>query len=175
MQHSASTPANLDLDCDRPLTEVQSIFEPQPYTIVLQPGSSTNRVESYEFQAELYRALDDATDAVVVDLLWTDGLSNQAIAVLSAGIKKALLLGKALSFQSMNSATRQALQREWHHHRSLFLGTWNSSFAGELEQFLDGYANSLNVAEEITKPSRYFPADTERTILQAKPQTPKPA
>jgi anti-anti-sigma regulatory factor len=173
MQSSASTPVNVELDCDRPLTELQSPFESQPYTIVLQPGNSLP-IESHEFQLELYRALENATDAVVVDLLWIDGLSNQAIAILSNGIKKALILGKALSFQSMSSAARQALQREWHHHRASFLGTWNNCFAGELEQFLDYYAKPI-APEPVPQPAAYFTADVERTILQAKPCTHKPA
>ena len=173
MQSSASTPVNVELDCDRPLTEIRTHFEPQPYTIVLQPGNSIP-IESHEFQIELYQALDNATDAVVVDLLWIDGLSNQAIAILSNGIKKALMLGKALSFQSMNSAARQALQREWHCHRASFLGTWNNSFADELEQFLDYYAKPI-ATKPISRRATYFTADVEKTILQAKPCTHRPA
>ena len=110
----------------------------QPSTIVLQPRGSLEGASSPAFQADLERALDQVTDAVIVDLLWVKSMDAQGIEALVAGIQRAAALGKFLSFQSMDAQTRAALTLEWNRQRQLSYGPWNRLFKRDLERFLDG-------------------------------------
>jgi hypothetical protein len=54
-----------------------------------------------------------------------------------AGLEKATILGKSLSFQSMNPQTRTLVEAEWDRQRSIRFGAWDDVFELELERFLD--------------------------------------
>jgi hypothetical protein len=56
---------------------------------------------------------------------------------LIAGIKRAIELGKLLTFQSLDCSTRHALEAEWIRQRDLRFGTWSDLFEKDLEQFLE--------------------------------------
>jgi anti-anti-sigma regulatory factor len=111
--------------------------QPQPYTIVLQPGKGTGKVDTLELHQSIKQALEQATDAVIVDLIWVPSLNPHTMSVLIGGIQKAIAMGKSLSFQSVNSATRQILEAEQHRHHTAKFGVQQSSFAQDLEQFFD--------------------------------------
>lgn len=114
-----------------------SLSQPQPYTIVLQPGKGTGKVDILELHQAIKYALEQATDAVIVDLMWVPSLNPHALSVLVDGIQKAIAIGKSLSFRSVNSATRQILETEQHRHHTAHVGVQQSSFTQDLEQFFD--------------------------------------
>lgn len=108
-----------------------------PQTIVLQPNNDLNASCSDSFQHSLEEALDLAIDGVIVDLLWGDVTDSKGVEALVAGLEKATVLGKLLSFQSMNPQTRASVEAEWDRQRSIRFGAWNDVFEWELECFLD--------------------------------------
>lgn len=108
-----------------------------PATIVLQPNGSLDCHSSVEFQQMLEKALVLSGDGVIVDLLWVDSTDSCGVAALVAGIQQAAILGKMLSFQSMDASTRTALEIEWIRQREISFGSWSDLFGTELEQFLD--------------------------------------
>lgn len=108
-----------------------------PQTIVLQPNSDLNASCSDSFQHSLEEALDLAVEGVIVDLLWSDVTDSKGVETLVAGLEKATILGKTLSFQSMNPQTRASVEAEWDRQRDFRFGTWNDVFELKLERFLD--------------------------------------
>ncbi|MEX0269054.1 STAS domain-containing protein [Leptolyngbyaceae cyanobacterium UHCC 1019] len=107
-----------------------------PQTIVLQPNNDLSS-SSNSFQQSLEEALDLAGERVIVDFLWGDVTDSQGVEALVAGLEKATLLGKSLSFQSMNPQTRTLVEAEWDRQRHLRFGAWDDVFELELERFLD--------------------------------------
>lgn len=108
-----------------------------PQTIVLQPNNDLNASCSDSFQHSLEEALDLAVEGVIVDLLWSDVTDSKGVEALVAGLEKATILGKALSFQSMNPQTRASVEAEWDRQRDFRFGAWNDVFELKLERFLD--------------------------------------
>lgn len=108
-----------------------------PQTIVLQPNNDLNSFSSTSFQQSLEEALDLSREGVIVDFLWGDVTDSQGIEALVAGLEKATLLGKSLSFQSMNPQTRTLVEAEWDRQRCARFGAWDNVFELELERFLD--------------------------------------
>jgi hypothetical protein len=111
--------------------------ESQPHTIVLQPGHDTGTVDSLEFRQLLKQSLDEATETVVVDLIWMNSLDARTTSVLIEGIQWAIALQKSLTFKSIDRATRQMLDTEYHRQRTRMLGTMQTSFTPDLEQFCE--------------------------------------
>lgn len=109
----------------------------RPYTIVLQPSGCLDSHNSSSFQKALEDSLEKAIDGVIVDLLWVESTDADGVAALARGIQQAGLLGKQLSFQSMDMSTRIALDEEWIRQRETVFGSWNQQFGSELERFLD--------------------------------------
>ncbi|HEY9617872.1 MAG TPA: STAS domain-containing protein [Microcoleaceae cyanobacterium] len=112
-------------------------LEAKPHTIVLQPDGNLDPIRSSEFQVQLEAAIEQVTDAVIVDFLWVNSTDSQGIAALVAGIQRAATLGKAISFQSMDARTRAALEQEWNRQRQLSFGPWQDRFKDDLAQFLE--------------------------------------
>jgi len=114
--------------------------EPQPAsplkTIVLQPSGSLEQHTCVAFQSELTTALQQAQQAVIVDFLWVSSTDATGIAVLAAGIQQAAQLGKALSFHAMDIRTRLALETEWNRQQERLLGSHQSWFSSELQNYL---------------------------------------
>jgi anti-anti-sigma regulatory factor len=108
-----------------------------PQTIVLQPNNDLNSFSSTSFQQSLEEALDLAGESVIIDFLWGDATDSKGIEALVAGLEKATILGKSLSFQSMNPQTRTLVEAEWDRQRSIRFGAWDDVFELELERFLD--------------------------------------
>lgn len=115
-------------------------LETKPHTIVLQPDGNLDPISSSEFRVQLEAAIEQVTDAVIVDFLWVKSTDPQGIAALVAGIQRAATLGKAISFQSMDAQTRAAIEQEWNRQRQLSFGPWQDRFKDDLEQFLDTVA-----------------------------------
>lgn len=109
----------------------------RPYTIVLQPTGCLDSSNSISFQKALEDSLEQAIDGVIVDLLWVESTDADGVAVLAKGIQQAGVLGKQLSFQSMDVSTRIALDEEWVRQRETIFGSWSQQFGSELERFLD--------------------------------------
>ncbi|UBF26680.1 STAS domain-containing protein [Kovacikia minuta CCNUW1] len=105
--------------------------------IVLQPNGSLDSTSSSEFQSVLEESLEQVTEGVIVDLLWVESTDADGIAALVAGIQRATLLGKLLSFQAMDGQTRAALEVEWNRQREISFGPRNDLFEKDLERFLD--------------------------------------
>jgi anti-anti-sigma regulatory factor len=131
---AAQTKKTTDSPAFYPTTQPQASG---PATIVLQPNGSLDCYSSAEFQQRLEEALVLSGDGVIVDLLWVDSTDSCGVAALVAGIQQAAILGKMLSFQSMDVSTRTALEIEWIRQREISFGPWNDLFGTELEQFLD--------------------------------------
>lgn len=112
----------------------------KPHTIVLQPDGNLDPISSSQFRVQLEAAIEQVTDAVIVDFLWVKSTDPQDIAALVAGIQRAATLGKAISFQSMDAHTRAAIEQEWNRQRQLNLGPWTDRFKDDLEQFLEQLA-----------------------------------
>ncbi|MGI0487515.1 STAS domain-containing protein [Pantanalinema rosaneae CENA516] len=115
-------------------------LDPKPHTIVLQPDGNLDPTSSLEFRVQLEAAIEQVTDGVIVDFLWVNSTAPQGIAALVAGIQRAAMLGKAISFQSMDVQTRDAIEQEWNRQRQLSFGSWQDRFKDDLEQFLDQLA-----------------------------------
>ncbi|MBF2026871.1 MAG: hypothetical protein IGS48_08900 [Oscillatoriales cyanobacterium C42_A2020_001] len=109
----------------------------KPATIVLQPNGVLNQGNREHFQQTLEDALELATESVIVDLIWVNETDADGVTALVAGIEKAASLGKAISFQSMNHATRMAIEAEWDRRRAVQFGSWSDRFEAKLERFLD--------------------------------------
>jgi len=109
----------------------------RPHALVLQPNGCLDRNTSQEFQQVLQSALEQATEAVIVDLLWVDSTDAAGISALVNGMQHASALKKSLSFQSMDMRTRTALETEWNQQWERSVGSWNRLFQHDLEQFLD--------------------------------------
>jgi len=109
----------------------------KPHMVVLQPTGHLNQTTSHSFQKSLEEALETVSEVVIVDLLWVESTDAHGVAALVAGIQRATSLGKTLSFQSMDSRTRSAVEREWNRHREILLGPWKNLFKRDLEQFLE--------------------------------------
>ncbi len=112
----------------------------KPSTIVLQPNGSLDCTSSPEFQRVLEESLEHVTDAVIVDFLWIESTDVYGVSALIAGIQRAAILGKVLTFQSMDVRTRTALASEWNRQREINFGPWNDLFEKDLERFLDTLA-----------------------------------
>lgn len=111
--------------------------EQKAYSVVLQPHGCLDSVTCVAFHSALERALQQATDAVVIDFLWVDTVKAEGVAVLMAGVKLAVALGKRLSFRSIDLATRNMLEAEWENQRDMSLGAWKESYQQDFRQFLD--------------------------------------
>ncbi len=122
--------------------EITPLDSFNPRTIVLQPNNDLNSSCSDRFQRSLEEALDLATEGVIVDLLWGDVTDCKGIKALVTGLEKATVLGKSLSFQSMNPHTRTLVEAEWDRQRNLRFGSWDDVFELKLERFLE--ANNQN-------------------------------
>lgn len=107
----------------------------KPNLLILQPSGSLNQANSHKFQQELESTLEQVTDAVIVDLLWVDSTDADGIAALVAGIQRATVLGKYLSFQSMNVNAQIALETAWAQHQAITVGAWAHTFSSDLEAF----------------------------------------
>jgi hypothetical protein len=85
----------------------------------------------------LEEALEQAQTTVIVDFLWVSSLDSDAIKVLVLAMEKAVALGKMLSFHSLESSLRSAVDAEWVRRQELLYGSWNSVFQHDLEIFLN--------------------------------------
>jgi hypothetical protein len=83
--------------------------------------------------------LEQATDGVVVDLLWVGSMDAYGIAALVAGIQRATALGKQMLFQALDANSRLALETEWAHQQESSVGLWKHTFNSNLEAFLDDF------------------------------------
>ncbi|WP_421655651.1 STAS domain-containing protein [Leptothermofonsia sp. ETS-13] len=119
------------------VNSITSHQETRPNTVVLQPGGSLDCTSSLEFQRMLQESLELALEGVIVDLLWVGSTDTHGIAALAAGIHHAAMLGKMLSFHSMDVRTRAALEAEWIRQREVSVGPWNEIYGEELKGFLD--------------------------------------
>ncbi|MBM0740342.1 hypothetical protein JOY44_01695 [Phormidium sp. CLA17] len=117
--------------------EIDQTDSCNPRTIVLQPNTDLSASCSHSFQQSLEEALDLAVEGVIVDLLWGDVTDFNGVKALVAGLEKATVLGKSLSFQSMNPQTRASVETEWDRQRNLRFGAWDDVFESKLERFLD--------------------------------------
>ena len=123
-------------DAPRQLTLVPDI---KPTILVLQPNGALNEATSRDFQHELEQALEQATETVMVDFLWVEAIDAHGITALVAGLQRAAALGKFLSFQSMDTDSRLALENAWAHQQEKEAGAWTHTFSSKLELFLDNF------------------------------------
>lgn len=130
--HSTKCVSNVSLE------RLDAVPEMSQNTIVLQPNGPLDHATSSEFQKALEGSLEQATDSVIVDLLWVNATDSYGIAALVAGMERAATLGKYLSFQAMDTVVRRALESAWERQRESSFGPWNDVFGNELELFLDG-------------------------------------
>lgn len=119
------------------LLEINQPDSFNPRTIVLQPNNDLNASCSDSFQRSLEEALELAVEGVIVDLLWGNVTDCKGVEALVMGLEKATILGKSLSFQSMNPQTRTLVEAEWDRQRDLRFGAWDDVFELELERFLE--------------------------------------
>ena len=113
----------------------------RPSFLVLQPDGSLNQANSSDFQHGLESILEQATDGVVVDLLWVGSLDAYGIAALVAGIQRATALGKRMLFQALDANNRLALETEWAQQQESSIGAWKHTFDSNLEAFLDDFTH----------------------------------
>jgi anti-anti-sigma regulatory factor len=109
---------------------------PLPKTVVLQPRGYLDQKQGLAFQATLERALRQATQTVIVDLLWIEAIDRTGLQILKAGMQLAAALGKVLSFQPANATVLTVLQPEWTTLRASQLGNWAEVWHEELDNFL---------------------------------------
>jgi anti-anti-sigma regulatory factor len=110
--------------------------QPLPKTVVLQPRGCLDQKQGLAFQATLERALRQATQTVIVDLLWIEAIDRTGLQILKAGMQLAAALGKVLSFQPANATVLTVLQPEWTTLRTSQLGNWAEVWHEELDNFL---------------------------------------
>ena len=113
----------------------------KPRFLVLQPNGSLNQANSDDFQHGLESILEQATDGVIVDLLWVGSLDAYGIAALVAGIQRATVLGKWILFQALDANSRFALEAEWAQRQQSSVGVWKHTFSSNLEAFLDDFTH----------------------------------
>ncbi|NJR52008.1 MAG: STAS domain-containing protein [Leptolyngbyaceae cyanobacterium CSU_1_3] len=119
-------------------------------TVVLQPYGRLVGISGANFRITLAQAIAQAA-IVMVDLLWVEVIDEQSIAVLLAAMRQARSSGKALSFLSMDAATRSALDASWEQQRNIDSPVQTDCFTPGFEQFLDGYREAKLAGSEITK------------------------
>jgi anti-anti-sigma regulatory factor len=110
--------------------------QPLPKTVVLQPRGCLDQKQGLAFQATLEQALRQATQTVIVDLLWVEAIDRTGLQMLKAGMQLAATLGKVLSFQPANATVLTVLQPEWTMLRAGRLGNWAEVWHQELDDFL---------------------------------------
>ncbi len=113
----------------------------RPRFLVFQPNGSLNQANSSDFQHGLESILEQATDGVIVDLLWVGSLDAYGIAALVAGIQRAAALGKQMLFQALDMNSRLALETEWAQQQKNSVGAWKHTFSSNLESFLDDFTH----------------------------------
>jgi anti-anti-sigma regulatory factor len=114
-----------------------SVGQDYPVMLVLQPAGRLDQVSSPAFQQALEQALNQVSEAVIVDLLWVESVDAEGVLALLAGIKQAAKLGKFLTFQAMDRATRNTLTEMWNQQQGHDLSYWDASFEKGLESYLD--------------------------------------
>lgn len=105
-----STPASVS-------TLSQSSIAPavsKPFVFVLQPRGVLNHLTSSAFLTEVAVALEQASEQVIVDLLWVDTIDEQGMAMLVASLEQAAVLGKKLVLHSLDYRTRTSLTAAVH-------------------------------------------------------------
>lgn len=120
-----------------PFIEAPASRQDDPTMLVLQPVGRLDQMTSLAFQQALEQALDQASEAVIVDLLWVDFTDTHGLLALLAGIQRAAAIGKFLTFQAMAKETRSALTEMWNHQQETCLGGWDAMFEKGLESYLD--------------------------------------
>lgn len=113
----------------------------KPDVLILQPGASLHQANSREFQQALESALEQVTDAVIVDLLWVGLIDVDGIAALVTALQRATALGKRLSFESMSDGDRLALETAWAHQQAIGANSWQGTFSSDFEAFLDHFTH----------------------------------
>jgi anti-anti-sigma regulatory factor len=136
-----------------PLILVPEAAQELPQTMVIQPTTALDSATLPEFQQRLAAALAQATETVIVDLLWVETIDPGAIALLAAEMQHAATLNKSISVQTMNARTRIALNAECDRLREKDHGTWNECYQQELVTFFDRLADS--VAQSDTSHKRF--------------------
>jgi len=105
--------------------------------IILQPNGSLYGVAVLDFQTTLEEALEEATEAVVVDLQQVNAIAAEGVAVMITGLELAAILGKSLAFDSMDGATCVALRLEWMRSQQICFGPWGDLFEQDFDQFVN--------------------------------------
>jgi len=104
---------------------------------VLQPRGRLDQTSSPTLQLILEQSLHQATEAVILDLIWVEAIDSVGLEVLKSGVRLAHRLSKALSFHAVSAPTRAALDLEKATLRALSLGKWAEVWQHEFEQFLN--------------------------------------
>jgi anti-anti-sigma regulatory factor len=118
-------------------------FNDRPRTVVLQPMDWLDQASIDKFQHSFNTALEQASEGVLIDLLWIASTDAYGINALLMAVERAAALNKSLSFQSMNRRIKAAMEAELQQRRSQRLGSWKTSFAADLEHFLDSKAYGI--------------------------------
>ncbi|MBD2019480.1 hypothetical protein H6F43_04675 [Leptolyngbya sp. FACHB-36] len=68
-----------------------------------------NHLTSTAFLTEIAVALEQASEQVIVDLLWVDAIDDHGMVMLVASLEQAAVLGKKLVLHSLDYGTRTRL------------------------------------------------------------------
>lgn len=104
--------------------------------IVLQPRPTEAGMQATDLRASLDAALAEAGDLVIVDLLWIETLSDEAIAALVAAFDQATALGKTLSVRSAGAKGYMALAEAQRQHQQAKFQNRSEQWHPDFERFL---------------------------------------
>ena len=127
------------------MTQSQSEhFYPSSSPVILQP-QSLESTEGTNFYSALASAIADR-QTIIVDLLWINQLEHDRLSVLANAFLTAQTQGHALTFLSMDQATRVAFDRVIQQiNQSDRAGSYGV-FAPEFEAFLDRHYQAKSAA-----------------------------
>jgi anti-anti-sigma regulatory factor len=123
--------------------------------LVLQPRGDLDQASILAFHGHLVQALYQATEAVIVDLLWVGAIDAEGLAHLETAVRLAARLGKQLSFQSAGAIVRTALDQvftqEAEQIRAVQLGDWQETWQEEFDAFLSHHSRWQSINSSSTK------------------------
>ncbi|MEB3293971.1 MAG: hypothetical protein VKJ24_12505 [Synechococcales bacterium] len=127
----------MDINCLNSPASDQIPSRPQSNTIVLQPYALSG-ADGTSFRASLEEALSHA-EAIVIDLLWMDGLTSDDLSVLLMALQRANQENKVLSFLSMDVMARRNIEQLQEKNREGEMGNRYSVFTPDFERFLENH------------------------------------
>lgn len=106
------------------------------HPVILQVPGGYHAAHWQAFQANLKLALEQPSDAIIVDLHQVEAIAPEGMVVLKTAIQQAVELGKTLHFHTADASLQIELKAEWSRQWFAHLGNWSSHCDASFSAFL---------------------------------------